>query len=247
MENNINNKNKTKISVIIPAYNEGNRIGSVLSVVKDSKYNLETIVVNDSSTDNTSEVVEKFKEVKLINLEKNQGKQMATNTGVGESLGEILVFLDADLIGLTGEHIDLLIEPILTRSADLTISYRKKAKFVYKLGTDPCLCGERSMRKSDYLAIIKNEEINGFEFEVVCNRYFLDNGKNIKIVELNNLKSTGKGNKFGFYEGMKRDYRMMVSILDKIGKREMYRQICSISWKFQIKKMLNRFKSKINT
>ena len=235
-------KNKELISVIIPAYNEADRIGNVLSVINKSKYELEVIVVNDASTDNTREVVEKYRDIKLINLEKNQGKQMATNTGVEQCNGQVLVFLDADLIGLIAKHIDLLVEPILKRSADMTISYRKKAKFVYKLGTDPCLCGERSMRKSDYLEIVRDEEINGFEFEVVCNKYFLNNRKKIQVIELDNLQSTGKGEKFGFFEGFKRDYKMMVSILKRIGFREMYRQISCISWRYQKERLLNRFK-----
>lgn len=94
-------------SIIIPAYNEEKYIGrclkSVLALRKPSDY--EVIVVNNASTDKTPEIVKSiFPEVRLIN-EPKKGLTRAYNRGAREAKGEILVFVDADMI-LPSDHLE---------------------------------------------------------------------------------------------------------------------------------------------
>lgn len=84
------------VSVIIPSYNHGAYLGEALESIRKQTYNpIETIVVDDGSTDNTKDVVEQYPEVKYV-YTKNQGPSVARNTGIRHSKGEYLVFLDAD-------------------------------------------------------------------------------------------------------------------------------------------------------
>lgn len=84
------------ISVIIPCYNQANFLeDAIRSVQKQTHQNYEIIVVNDGSTDNTSQVAAAFPAVRLIEQE-NKGLAAARNVGLSESKGEYLVFLDAD-------------------------------------------------------------------------------------------------------------------------------------------------------
>jgi len=89
-----------KITVVIPAFNEGKRIGKVLKAL--SNYPYLVIVVNDGSSDDTKKVVEKFSKVKLINHKNNSGQGAALRTGIRSALkdkSEIIITFDAD-----GQH-----------------------------------------------------------------------------------------------------------------------------------------------
>lgn len=84
------------VTIIIPCYNQSEFLSeSVVSVLRQSYKHYEIIVVNDGSTDNTTEVAKKFHNVRLIE-QTNMGLAEARNTGLSESNGEFLIFLDAD-------------------------------------------------------------------------------------------------------------------------------------------------------
>ncbi|MFQ6020583.1 MAG: glycosyltransferase [Candidatus Aenigmatarchaeota archaeon] len=86
------------LSVIIAAYNEEKNIKNTLNSIFKSNYpkkKMEVIVVDDGSTDKTSEIVKKFP-VKLIKYKPNKGKVFALNKGLSKAKGEIIVTLDAD-------------------------------------------------------------------------------------------------------------------------------------------------------
>lgn len=89
-----------KVSVIIPVYNVEQYLRECLeSVVNQTLDNMEVIIVNDGSTDNSSiilnEYEEKYKFIKIIN-KKNEGLGAARNTGLEYAIGEYVAFLDSD-------------------------------------------------------------------------------------------------------------------------------------------------------
>lgn len=85
---------KIKISVVIPAYNAENELQKNLPALNPSEY--EVIVVDDGSTDNTSEVASSFG-CEVIPLKKNMGAAKARNAGARVAKGEVILFLDADV------------------------------------------------------------------------------------------------------------------------------------------------------
>ncbi len=86
------------ISVIIPSYNTASTIGFCLTAVCASRHaDDEVIVVDDGSRDESGAVAARFP-VQLIRLEKNMGLSHARNTGAAHAQGDILVFLDADVV-----------------------------------------------------------------------------------------------------------------------------------------------------
>lgn len=94
-----------KLSVIIPAYNETDRLKvtlpKILEFFRSKRFSKEIIIVNDGSSDNTVQAVKqltgKTKLVRLISHSKNQGKGAAVRTGVLASTGIWVLFMDADL------------------------------------------------------------------------------------------------------------------------------------------------------
>lgn len=87
-----------KVSVIIPTYNYGAYIREAIQSVLDQSFaNFEVIVVDDGSTDNTADVVSGFSDTRIKYVrQENRGLPSARNTGIRESSGSLLAFLDAD-------------------------------------------------------------------------------------------------------------------------------------------------------
>lgn len=92
----------TDLSLIIPAYNEEQRIKASLESAVDffaqKSFSYEIVVVDDGSSDSTIDVVSKFDspQIKLIAQSRNKGKGAAVTRGMLEAKGEIRVFSDAD-------------------------------------------------------------------------------------------------------------------------------------------------------
>lgn len=92
-------KNSMKISVVIPAHNREKYISKCLdSIINQSYKPYEIIVVDDASTDNTVQMVEKYASsiVRVIRCESNGGAQKARNIGIREAQGDWIAFLDSD-------------------------------------------------------------------------------------------------------------------------------------------------------
>ncbi|MTT32162.1 glycosyltransferase [Terrilactibacillus sp. BCM23-1] len=91
----------TKISVIIPTYNREKLLYGAINSLKDQTYNnIEIIIVDDCSNDNTEQMVmeEKLKDHRIVYVKhnKNMGAPQARNTGISKSTGEFIAFLDSD-------------------------------------------------------------------------------------------------------------------------------------------------------
>jgi len=93
----------TKLSLIIPVYNEEKRIHNLFlidSFIKNKRYIKELIVVNDGSKDKTLHMLRKYKEeirFNLISYTKNKGKGYAIKKGVEKAKGSHVIFMDIDL------------------------------------------------------------------------------------------------------------------------------------------------------
>ena len=116
------------ISIIIPVFNEQKTIVEILKRVNMQKIKgveFEIIVVNDGSTDGTSSLLKKNKNLykKLINLPKNKGKGAAVKRGIGSAKGSYILFQDADLEYDPADYKNLF-EPIFKFNADLVLGSR---------------------------------------------------------------------------------------------------------------------------
>ena len=91
------------VSIVIPAYNEENRLPDTLKKIQEYLYKRklrhEIIIVNDGSSDNTAAAAQKFRDlrVKVINNKGNMGKGYSIHRGVLASKNDIILFTDADL------------------------------------------------------------------------------------------------------------------------------------------------------
>ena len=83
-----------KLSIIIPAYNAENYIEKCLNSIED-KDSIEIIVINDGSTDKTMEILNKYKNIKIIN-NTNHGVSYSRNSGLKVASGKYIMFVDSD-------------------------------------------------------------------------------------------------------------------------------------------------------
>lgn len=209
---------KNKISCVVPIYNEGSRAGKVLKILSNHPLVDELIVVNDGSTDNSEEVIKKFKKIRLISHHPNRGKSYAVMKGIEKSKNNIIMLIDADLIGLTSRDISSLIKPVLSGEADVSMSLRGNAPLISRwLGID-FISGERIMKKSlikDYKKLVYYP-LFGIETGYL-NPRIIKNKARLKIVKWDNVKSPYPSEKIGFVKGNIRLLSMMWQIVKITG------------------------------
>ena len=103
---------KNFLSVIIPSYNEERDIAECLSSLKKQSFkNFEIILVDDGSTDRTTEIAGKFKEVKILR-QNHQGPGKARNFAAKNAKGDILIFIDSDMT-FDKDYLKNLIKPLI--------------------------------------------------------------------------------------------------------------------------------------
>ena len=116
----MNGNTPPKASVIIPAYNDGHVIHrSIESAINQSYTNVEIIVIDDGSTDDTRSVVKQYEEVNLLCHKENLGGSAARNSGIREASGDYLAFLDAD-DEWKREKLETQIDYMLNREFDIS-------------------------------------------------------------------------------------------------------------------------------
>ena len=218
----------TKVSCIIAAYNEERRIAAVLKVVENFPFFNEIVVVNDGSQDFTAEVVKKF-DVKLIEHKKNQGKTAAVLTGVNHSSGELLVFIDADLVGLTPENIAKMMYLVLNGSYRMTILDRAGDRSAI-WGWTNCarfFGGERCLWRKDFLNVGLSKN-SGYLMEIIMNLYYLNKKMKVRNIYCDNLYTVHQYNKVGKLRGYWNYFKMSVKIVRRATLLEFLKQIKGI-------------------
>lgn len=122
-----------KLSILIPAYNEGPTIHLILNKVKNVRLEhgveKEIVIVNDCSKDDTVERVEQYMRenpempIQFYSQPKNMGKGAAINRAIQECTGDFLIIQDADL-EYDPEEYNLLMKPVFVDNADVVYGSR---------------------------------------------------------------------------------------------------------------------------
>lgn len=122
-----------KLSIIIPAYNEGRTIHKILDKVRAVEliggFEKEVIIINDFSTDDTEEAIKLYQinhpdlNITYYAHAENQGKGAALHTGINNATGEYLIIQDADL-EYDPEEFNILLKPVIDGFADVVYGSR---------------------------------------------------------------------------------------------------------------------------
>jgi len=208
-----------KVSAIVPAYNEAERIGAVLQALLSAEKVDEIIVVDDGSTDRTAEVAKSYG-VEVISLPRNMGKAAALDQGVKLARNDVFLFLDADLVGLRPEHIDRMIEAYQRKGLYMVIGVFKEGR----LNTDlsqviaPYLSGQRVLSRDLWDRVRKSEGMD-FGVEMALTKLALKEGWEEERVELDGVTHVMKEEKRGFPQGLVDRLKMYGDILRSVFTR----------------------------
>jgi len=122
-----------KLFVIFPARNESKTIAQCVETARKSKYEPEVVVVDGNSSDKTK--VE-AKSAGAIVIKQSKGifpaKGRAMKDGLKEAFSrgaDYIMFLDADIVNLTPEWVDLLAEPVVEKACDMSRGYYRRANY----------------------------------------------------------------------------------------------------------------------
>lgn len=201
-----------KVAAIIPAYNEERTIGSVVSVAKRWRPH-EVIVVDDGSSDRTAEIA-KSAGARVISLAQNVGKGGAMKVGAESTEAEVVVFVDADLTGLTVDHLTSLAAPVVNGEADMTVGVFEEGRLTTDIAQKiaPFLSGQRAMLRRIVLEV-PGLESSRYGVEMAISRHAEKACWRVKRVELRHLAQVTKEEKQGFVKGFQARMRMYWEII----------------------------------
>jgi len=190
------------VAAIIPAYNEEHRIAAVLATVTAVAMVGSVIVVNDGSTDGTQAAAQSIPGVKVLTLPENGGKGGAMRAGALHAQADVLLFFDADLIGLKPRHVEDLLAPVCAGEATMTMGIFRGGR----LWTDmaqffaPAITGQRAIRRDVFLQIPDLEKV-GYGIELAINDYVHRQGLVRRDVTLRGVTHPMKEEKLGWVKG----------------------------------------------
>ncbi|HYF83012.1 MAG TPA: glycosyltransferase family 2 protein [Clostridia bacterium] len=201
------------VTAIIPAYNEELTIASVINCLSDVDRIQKIIVVSDGSTDRTAEIARECG-ADVIELQENVGKGGAIKAGVNECGSEVILFLDADLIGLKEKHVIDLIKPVIDNYADMTIGIFRNGRMVTDLAqkVTPYLSGQRAIKKN-IIDKIPNIDITRYGVEVALTKYVEKFSIRVQEVELPDMTHVTKEEKLGLIKGVHARLKMYWDIV----------------------------------
>jgi polyprenyl-phospho-N-acetylgalactosaminyl synthase len=205
------NIQKNAVTAIIPAYNESATIANVISVLKSHRLISEVLVVDDGSTDSTTDIAQNAG-ARVIRTPENLGKAGAMALGVKEAKTNIIFFSDADISGLTEEMVTKIVEPVLSGSYDMYVAIRDRKKLALNgiMPFLPILGGERSLTKNVW-NLVPPVYKKGFQIEIAMNYFVKKSGGKMGAEILPGLGQVIKEKKRGFWKGL---YARMLMIID---------------------------------
>jgi len=214
-----------KISGVTCAFNEEARITKVLDVLVEHPALDEIIVVDDGSADATAQIAAAYPKVRLISYKPNRGKSHALSVGIRNAKNEYLVFIDADLAGLTSQNVTALVEPVLTGKADVSISMRANSLSIYRfLGID-FVSGERVVPRALFTDVLTEiERLPHWGCEVFMNNLFIRKNLRVAVVRWPNVYNVRKFRKVGPFHGFLEEIAMVRDALKVVSPLKAVRQ-----------------------
>lgn len=216
---------KARISCIVCAYNEADRIRAILDAVYQHPVLCELIVVNDGSTDATEALLKGYPDIRVISYSPNRGKTYALSQGISAAAGDYLMMLDADLAGITAADIQQLAQPVLSGWAEVSISLRSNSLRLYRLIGLDFVSGERVIPAWLMAGATKAmETLPRWGGEAYINDRISRQRLSIAVVDWPAVLNIRKYQKVGFWRGLLSELGMIGDALRVLSPWGVFRQ-----------------------
>jgi glycosyltransferase involved in cell wall biosynthesis len=200
-----------KVGIIIPAFNEDEYLSRVLDVVCTAGWVDQIVLVDDGSTDNTLAVAIEYlqKDSRLVVLDQdmNRGKARAMLDGVQalDSDVDIVMFLDADLIGLELHHLELLYHPVRAWQSHMTVALFQHGYWVtdWAHRLTPNLSGQRCFRRKAAERMLAPLVDSGYGVEIGLTFFARYQKWRIQYIVWEGVTHSMKEIKSGYWHGLK--------------------------------------------
>ncbi len=207
-----------RIGVVIPAFNEANHLPRVLDVVGTVDWLTQIVVVDDGSSDDTLAVARRYalrdRRASVVHLPQNRGKADAMLAGVQALQTDVVIFLDADLIGLQPHHLQQLYEAFATGECDMAVAIfrrgRPRTDFAHWL--TPWLSGQRCLRRSTAEQALRSLKGSQYGVETGLTLYARRHGWRCQYVAWEGLTHVIQEQKHGTIPGLYGHARMYAQI-----------------------------------
>lgn len=205
---------RRRVSVVIPAHNEAPNLPAVLKPISETDWIEEIIVVDDGSKDATKNVVAEFPKTQVLINGECMGKAISLKRGLDQASGDLIIFLDGDLLGLRRDHLDSLVQPLISGEAETSLGIPTGGRLLVDLANKiaPNLSGQRAFWRNDLLGFQGWEGV-GFGIEQAFKDYFRGKRLRTEYVPLRGLSQVMKEEKRGFLVGFLSRLRMYYEIL----------------------------------
>jgi glycosyltransferase involved in cell wall biosynthesis len=198
---------------IIPAFNEGKTVATIARIARSVSIVNRVLVVDDGSSDDTSDKARSVDGVEVLRLTPNRGKGAAMKAGIEATSEPVILFLDADLIGLKSKHIVDLLNPVIDGSADMSVGLFRGGRLHTDLAhiITPSLSGQRGIRRE----VVANMDMAtvGFGIERALTELWSSGKIKVKEVIWKGVTHRTKEEKRGYWEGVRQRIKMYLDIL----------------------------------
>jgi glycosyltransferase involved in cell wall biosynthesis len=204
--------------VLIPALDEAGTVATVIDVARKARIG-PVIVVDDGSSDATAQVAAAAG-AEVLRLEHNLGKGGAMAAGARSRRERVVVLLDADLIGLTPQHVRSLAEPVVRGEVDMTRGVFVEGRWRTNVAQQlvPILNGQRALRRTDLLDVDGLDD-SRYGVEVAISDHAKRRAWSVQDVPLTGVSQVMKEEKRGTWRGTLIRLRMYVEILGIVVRR----------------------------
>jgi glycosyltransferase involved in cell wall biosynthesis len=206
------------VAVLIPAFDEAANVAPVVTAALAADLG-PVLVIDDGSRDATARAA-RDAGAEVVRLERNRGKGAALLAGAKAVVEEVVVLLDADLVGLTAEHVRALAEPVMAGRVDMTRGAFRGGRWRTTAAQriTPQLNGQRALRRVSLLRVPGLAE-SRYGVEIAITRHAERRDWRCLDVPLEGVTQVMKEEKRGLLRGLAIRLRMYAEIVAALLRR----------------------------